>query len=75
MREALGTGTEAGKSEGGTGLVVVYVWRERDFERRLGMERLFGGKQGAGRSAGAEGHRVRELGVVVSCGGGSSERG
>ena len=40
---------EQEKNEGGTGLVVVCVWRERDFEPRLGMERLFGGKQGTER--------------------------
>ena len=49
MSEASGSAVRAGKSEGGTGLVVVCVWRERYFEPRLGMDRLFGGKQGARR--------------------------
>jgi hypothetical protein len=49
------------------GLVVVCVRSGREFEARWESGSWFGGKKSAPRRQGGERHRVREIGMVVSC--------
>lgn len=74
MREAWGTAAVAGKSEGGSGYGCSFRALGAGHGAEVGNGQLVWGQAGRTTPAGAEGHGVWKLALVVSCGG-SSERG
>ena len=74
MRKGSGRGSGVNKRAGRIGLVVVRVGSRREFETRLETGSCVWEQEGRTTAAGGERHRVREIGIVVSCGD-SGERG